>query len=90
MNAQHRKGTSLKQFLKRSIAAVLVVATAACAGTTSYQKAKEEEGLGHYDLAVMNYAKALQLDPGNSGYKATLARARLKASRARSSTRRDT
>lgn len=80
MNAQHRKGTSLKQFLKRSIAAVLVVWTAACAGTTSYQKAKNEEDLGHYDLAVMNYAKALQLDPGNSGYKATLARARLKAS----------
>ena len=80
MSAKIRKGTRLKQFLKRSIAAALVVATAACAGTTSYQKAKEEENLGHYDLAVMNYARALELDPGNSGYKATLARARLRAS----------
>jgi general secretion pathway protein D len=79
MSENNRKGTSLKQFLKRSIAAALVAAVG-CAGTTSYQKAKDEESLGHYDLAVMNYAKALQLDPGNSGYKATLARARLKAS----------
>ncbi len=80
MSPNIRKGTRLKQFLKRSVATALVVAAAACAGTTSYQKAKEEEALGHYDLAVINYAKALDLDPGNSGYKATLARARLRAS----------
>ena len=60
--------------------AALVVAAVGCAGSTSYQQAKVEEGFGHYDLAVMNYAKALQLDPGNAGYKATLARARLRAS----------
>jgi general secretion pathway protein D len=70
----------LKQILKRSIAAALVVASVACAGTTSYQTAKDEEDVGHYDLAVVNYAKALELDPGNSSYKASLARARLRAS----------
>ena len=70
----------MKQFLKRLIAAALVVAAVACAGTTSYQQAKDEENLGHYDLAVVNYAKALELDPGNSSYKASLARARLRAS----------
>ena len=79
MSANIRRGTSLKQFLKRWVAVALVAAVG-CAGTTSYQKAKEEENLGHYDLAVMNYAKALELEPGNAGYKATLARARLKAS----------
>lgn len=79
MSGNIRRGTSLKQFLKRWVAVALVAAVG-CAGTTSYQKAKEEENLGHYDLAVMNYARALELEPGNSGYKATLARARLRAS----------
>jgi len=79
MSGNIRRGTSLKQFLKRWVAVALVAAVG-CAGTTSYQKAKEEENLGHYDLAVMNYARALELEPDNPGYKATLARARLRAS----------
>ncbi len=68
------------QHFKKWIAAAIVLAAVGCAGTQSFQKAKEEEGLGHYDLAVVNYRKALELDPGNSGYKASLARARLRAS----------
>ncbi len=60
--------------------AALVVAAVGCAGSRSFQEARDEESLGHYDLAVMNYAKALELDPGNAGYKASLARARLRAS----------
>jgi general secretion pathway protein D len=70
----------LKKFLKRSVVAALFAAAVGCAGSSSFQTAKDEENLGHYDLAVMNYAKALELDPGNSGYKASLARARLRAS----------
>ncbi len=40
MSANIRRGTSLKQFLKRWVAVALVAAVG-CAGTTSYQKAKE-------------------------------------------------
>ncbi len=74
------KGTPLMQFLKRSIVAVLVIAAAGCAGYRAFDKARDEENLGHYDLAVMSYAKALELDPTNAGYKASLARARVRAS----------
>ena len=58
----------------------LVVTTAGCVGARAYQQAQDEEQLGHYDLAVMQYAKALELDPLSSQYKAALARARVKAS----------
>ena len=40
-----------------------MVAAVGCAGARSYQQAKDEEAVGHYDLAVMNYAKALDLEP---------------------------
>ncbi len=78
--AEHRKGTPLKQFLKRSLVAALVAAAVGCAGTRSFEQARQEEDLGHYDLAVIQYAKALELDPGSSRYKASLARARVRAS----------
>ena len=67
------------KFLKFSLAA-LVAAAVGCAGTQPFQQARDEEHAGHYDVAVMNYARALSLDPGNSVYKAALARARLRAS----------
>jgi general secretion pathway protein D len=77
---ENGKGTPLMKLLKWSLAAALVVAAVGCAGSKSYQTAKDEESVGHYDIAVLNYAKALELDPGNAGYKAALARARLRAS----------
>jgi general secretion pathway protein D len=68
------------KFLKLALAAALVAAGVGCAGTQPFQQAREEEQAGHYDVAVMNYARALELDPGNSVYRASLARARLRAS----------
>ena len=65
---------------KRASALVLVVAAVGCAGARIYQEARDEEAVGHFDIAVMNYAKALDLDPTNAQYKANLARARVKAS----------
>jgi general secretion pathway protein D len=65
---------------KKGLALVLAVLMTGCAGYTSYQKAKDDEAIGHWDAAVLNYAKALELNPENPGYKAALARARLKAS----------
>ncbi len=65
---------------KKGLALTLAVLMTGCAGSSAYQQAKDEEAVGHWDLAVMRYAKALELDPNNAGYKAALARAKLKAS----------
>ena len=65
---------------KKGLALTLAVLMTGCAGSTAYQKAKDDEAVGHWDMAVMNYAKALELNPENAGYKAALARAKLKAS----------
>jgi general secretion pathway protein D len=70
----------LTRFWKLAGVLAFVAAAAGCAGTRAYETAKDEEQLGHYDLAVMEYAKALDLDPTSSVYKASLARARVKAS----------
>jgi len=65
---------------KGSIAAVLIATMAACAGSGVFHDARDEEQLGHWDLAVMKYARAVELNPTSSGYRAALARAKLKAS----------
>jgi general secretion pathway protein D len=70
----------LTRFWKLAGVLAFVAAAAGCAGTRSFEQAREEEQLGHYDLAVLQYAKALDLDPTSSLYKAALTRARVKAS----------
>ena len=65
---------------KKGVALTLAVLMTGCAGSTAYQKAKDDEAVGHWDLAVQNYARALELNPTNAGYKAALARSKLKAS----------
>ncbi|HTR05037.1 MAG TPA: secretin N-terminal domain-containing protein [Thermoanaerobaculia bacterium] len=66
--------------LSRIASLAVLVAAVGCVGTRTFQEAREQEQLGHYDLAVMQYAKALELDPTSPLYKAALARARVKAS----------
>lgn len=73
------EGVVLMKLRKISLAALLAV-TMGCAGSNTFRNARDEETLGHWDLAVLNYARALDLEPGNAGYKASLARARLRAS----------
>ncbi|HEY2797260.1 MAG TPA: secretin N-terminal domain-containing protein [Thermoanaerobaculia bacterium] len=58
----------------------LVALTAACAGYDQFRSAHDEEELGHWDLAVMKYAKAVELNPSSAGYKAALERSKIKAS----------
>jgi general secretion pathway protein D len=67
------------KFWKGCFALALVVATG-CAGANAYREAKDEESLGHWDVAVMKYARAVELNPDSAGYKTALARARLRAS----------
>ena len=60
--------------------AALVSLTAACAGSGQFRDARDEEELGHWDLAVMKYAQAVELNPSSAGYRAALERAKIKAS----------
>jgi general secretion pathway protein D len=52
----------------------------ACAGSSAFRDAKEEEALKHWDLAVLKYSRAAELDPKRTQYKISLARAKMKAS----------
>ncbi len=65
---------------KKGLALTLAVLMTGCVGSTAYQQAKDDEAVGHWDLAVLNYARALELNPTNASYKTALARAKLKAS----------
>ena len=51
-----------------------------CTGSRAFRDAREEEALEHWDLAVLKYSRAVQLDPKDNRYRVALARARLKAS----------
>ena len=55
-------------------------ATFACAGTQSFREAREEETLGHWDVAVLKYGRAADLDPSNENYRMALIRAKARAS----------
>ncbi|MGH9368432.1 MAG: secretin N-terminal domain-containing protein [Thermoanaerobaculia bacterium] len=70
------------KFLRISCGIVLLTATAGCTAYRSYQQAKDEEALGRYDVAVLKFEKALELDPKNPQYKLALVRTKLKASQA--------
>jgi general secretion pathway protein D len=52
-----------------------------CASYNSYEKAKSSERTKDWDQAVLNYQRALDVDPENMRYKVALQRARLEASR---------
>jgi len=70
----------MTQKLKIAGAAVLIAITLGCAGSRAFRDAKDEESRHHYDLAVLKYSRALDLDPKNSSYKVALQRARMRAS----------
>src|SRR6266496_1772213 len=62
------------------LAILFLLAATACSGSRAFHDAREEETLGHWDLAVLKYARALDLDPKSTRYKISLARAKIKAS----------
>src|SRR5262245_60331335 len=68
------------KFWKHAAAAALCLVLVGCAGADQFRKAQDEEQLGHWDLAVIEYGKAVELMPTATGYKTALARAKLKAS----------
>jgi general secretion pathway protein D len=68
--------------LKIGIAAlVATLPLLSCASYSAYQKAQGAEKLKEWDSAVVQYEKALEIDPGNMRYKIALQRSKLEASR---------
>lgn len=65
------------------VATLLLLSTLsfACASHNAYKAAKLAERDKQWDVAVIEYEKALEIDPGNREYKLALDRARREASR---------
>ncbi|HLN93956.1 MAG TPA: secretin N-terminal domain-containing protein, partial [Thermoanaerobaculia bacterium] len=63
-------------------AAIVVALTllVGCTSSQAFREARQEEAVEHWDLAVLKYARAAELEPKNSSYRIALARARMKAS----------
>ncbi len=68
--------------LSKNIAVLLTfVLLSSCAGHNAYQKAQTAEESKNWDTAVIEYEKALEIDPDNNQYRIALDRARREASR---------
>ena len=66
--------------IRKTLPVLLLLTFLGCTGARAFREAREEETLQHWDLAVLKYSRALDLDPENSRYKVALQRARIKAS----------
>ena len=69
-----------KRVHKSAVLSVLLIALTSCTSSRAFREACEEESLEHWDLAVINYSKAVKLDPKDRSYRLALARAKIKAS----------
>ena len=63
-----------------SLLAAVVLLSGGCAAQKAFHSAEEEGRRDNWDKAVLQYSKAVALDPGNTGYDIALTRAKLKAS----------
>src|ERR1035437_1104030 len=70
--------TSRRPFGRLAVA-LLLLALTGCSAHRVFRTAEEEERAQHWDLAVLAYQKAAEMDPGNLRYKISLTRARNKA-----------
>ena len=69
--------------LKTAAAALtLMIAAGSCASYDAYQKAKVAETEKNWDVAVQQYERGLELNPGSIQLRMSLAHAKLEASRA--------
>ena len=62
-------------------ALALSLTVLSCTSYNAFQKAKHAETTKNWDSAVVEYQKALDVDPGNTLYQINLSRAKLEASR---------
>jgi general secretion pathway protein D len=69
----------LKAFTATLLTSLMLLS---CASYNAYQKARTAEDAKNWDVAVIQYEKALEIDPDNRQFKISLDRARREASRA--------
>src|SRR5712691_7268887 len=69
--------------MKKTLIALLALAalTAGCASYNAFERGRTAERVKDWDEAVIEYQKALEVDPGNMRYQIYLQRAKLEASR---------
>ena len=67
--------------IRQFTAILLTVTLSGCTSYRAFEKAREYELLKDWDKAVVEYSKALEVDPDNTKYRIALQRARLEASR---------
>ena len=65
-----------------AIAALLGLTALSCTSYRAFQKAREYESVKDFDKAVVEYSKALEVDPENVRYKVALSHAKREAARA--------
>ena len=65
--------------LGRLAVAVLLLAATGVAAHRAFRSAEDEERAKHWDLAVLAYQKAAELDPTNLHYKVALTQAKTQA-----------
>src|SRR5882724_6739398 len=78
------RGPQDRRMNRKNIAAAILLTLpllASCASYNAYQKARTAEKIKDWDQAVLQYEKALSVDPENLRYKIDLQRARMSASR---------
>jgi general secretion pathway protein D len=66
--------------VRLSILLLAIALTVGCAATRAFRQAEQAGAREDWDKAVLGYSKALALDPGNTRYSVSLARAKLRAS----------
>src|SRR5579864_4598555 len=71
----------MKRLTRNLAVVVALVLAASCTSFNAYQKGRTAEKLKNWDDAVVQYQKALQIDPDNMRYQIDLQRAKLEASR---------
>ncbi|MBW3671498.1 MAG: hypothetical protein KY432_07470, partial [Acidobacteria bacterium] len=69
------------KMIRLATLAALCFVLASCTSFRAWEKAQDYEQMGEWDKAVLQYEKALEVDPGNIRYQMALQRARLEASR---------
>src|SRR5512142_2690587 len=72
----------MNKWTRAALAVISMVALlSSCVSYNAYQRARTAEQTKNWDEAVIEYEKAMQVDPDNTRYRVSLERARLEASR---------
>ena len=72
--------SQVQRWTRLITAMALLALTLGCAAQKAYARAEREMRRENFDMAVLEYAKAIAMDPGNTRYSVSFERAKLKGS----------